>query len=85
MSDPIYSALLVQGAKSTLQSALKKAPNLLSHLQQWILKLYGRVGYHKTLVAIANKHARQVWAILAKGEAYDQDAWKRMNKELTMQ
>jgi len=29
-------------------------------------------------VAIANKHARQVWAILTKGEAYDQDAWKRI-------
>ena len=83
--DAYLRTLLVQGAKSTLQSALKKAPNLLSHMQQWILKLYGRVGYHKTLVAIANKHARQVWAILAKGEAYDQDAWKRMNKELAMQ
>ena len=47
-------------------------------MQQWILKLYGRVGYHKTLVAIANKHARQVWAILAKGEAYDQEAWQRI-------
>jgi transposase len=83
--DAYLRTLLVQGAKSTLQSALKKAPNLLSHLQQWILKLYGRIGYHKTLVAIANKHARQVWAILAKGEAYDQDAWKSMHKEFTMQ
>lgn len=83
--DAYLRTLLVQGAKSTLQSALKKAPNLLSHMQQWILKLYGRVGYHKTLVAIANKHARQVWAILAKGEAYDQDAWKRINNALSMQ
>ena len=77
--------LLVQGAKSTLQSTLKKAPNLPSHMQQWILKLYGRVGYHKTLVAIANKHARQVWAILAKEEVYDPEAWKRINNALSMQ
>ena len=54
-------------------------------MQQWILKLYGRVGYHKTLVAIANKHARQVWAMLAKGEQYDQQAWKRLAKEVAAQ
>lgn len=83
--DAYLRTLLVQGAKSTLQSAIKKAPNLLSHTQQWILKLYGRVGYHKTLVAIANKHARQVWAMLAKGEAYDQDAWKKFTKEVAAQ
>ena len=34
-------------------------------------------GYHKTLVAIANKNARQIWALLAKGEAYDLDAWQK--------
>ena len=27
------------------------------------------------LVAIANKHARQLWAMLAHGETYDADAW----------
>jgi transposase len=78
--DAYLRTLLVQGARSTLQYALKKLVDQLSHIQQWILKLYGRVGYHKTLVAIANKHARQVWAMLAKGEKYDQDAWKRMSK-----
>ena len=39
--------------------------------------LHARVGYHKTLVAIANKHARMIWALLAKGEAYDPTAWQR--------
>jgi len=34
----------------------------------------------KTLVAIANKHARMIWAILAKGEAYDPDAWRRWTR-----
>ena len=43
------------------------------------------IGYHKTLVAIANKHARQVWAMLVKGEAYDQDAWKKFAKEVAAQ
>ena len=83
--DAYLRTLLVQGAKSTLQSAIRKAPNLLSRMQQWILKLYGRVGYHKTLVAIANKHARQVWAMLAKGEEYDQEAWKQFTREVAAQ
>lgn len=75
--DAYLRSLLVQGARSTLQAALKKAPDKLNRMQQWILRLYGRVGYHKTLVAIANKNARQLWALLAKGEAYNLDAWQQ--------
>ena len=56
---------------------MKKAPDKLNRMQQWIIRLYGRVGYHKTLVAIANKHARQLWALLAKGETYDLNAWQQ--------
>ena len=40
-----------------------------------------RLGYHKALVAIANKHARMIWAILAKGEAYDPEAWRRLTPQ----
>jgi len=29
------------------------------------------------LVAIANKHLRILWAILAHGESYDPNAWRR--------
>ena len=75
--DSYLRSLLVQGARSTLQAALKKPPEQLNRMQQWIIRLYGRVGYHKTLVAIANKHARQLWALLAKGEAYDLNAWQK--------
>lgn len=83
--DAYLRTLLIQGAKSTLQSALKKTPELLSRIQQWILKLYGRVGYHKTLVAIANKHARQVWAMLAKGEEYNPKAWEKYAQAVSTQ
>lgn len=75
--DAYLRSLLVQGARSALQAALKKAPDKQNRMQQWIMRLYGRVGYHKTLVAIANKHARQLWAMLAKGETYDLSAWQR--------
>ncbi len=33
--------------------------------------------FGKLLVAIANKHARQLWAMLAREERYDADAWAR--------
>lgn len=75
--DAYLRSLLVQGARSTLQSTLKKAPDKQNRMQQWIIRLYGRVGYHKTLVAIANKNARQLWALLAKGETYDLNAWQQ--------
>ena len=67
----------MQGARSTLLSALRAAPERASRLQRWILALYARKGYFKTLVAIANKHARMVWVILAHGERYDPNAWQR--------
>ena len=75
--DRYLRALLVQGARSTLQSALLRAPEKRSRIEQWIVDLRHRVGYHKTLVAIANKHARICWAILAKNEPYDPLAWQR--------
>ena len=75
--DTYLRGLLTQGARSTLQSALGRSPDQRSHLQHWIVALHARVGYHKTLVAIANKHVRIIWAILAKGEHYDPNAWQR--------
>lgn len=77
--------LLIQGARSTLQAALRTEPCRANHLQRWIIALYARKGYHKTLVAIANKHARMVWAMLAKDEHYDPSAWRRhpMNQALS--
>jgi hypothetical protein len=55
----------------------RESPDTLTRLQQWIVALNGRIGYHKTLIAIANKHARQLWAVLAKGESYNPQAWQR--------
>jgi transposase len=75
--DTYLRGLLTQGARSTLQSALRRQPDKRSRLQSWTVALHDRVGYHKTLVAIANKHARILWAILAHGDQYNPDAWKR--------
>ena len=43
--------------------------------QIWIRDIATRLPFGKVLVAIANKHARQLWAMLARGEHYDADAW----------
>ena len=69
--------LLIQGARSTLQAAINAEPLRANRLQRWIIALYGRKGYYKTLIAIANKHARILWAMLAKDEHYDAAAWQR--------
>lgn len=69
--------LLIQGARSTLQSALKAEPERTTRLQRWMIGLYARKDYYKALVAIANKHARILWAMLAKEESYDAAAWQR--------
>lgn len=75
--DAYLRCVLVQGARSSLQSALKKEPLLRNHEQRWMTQLRDRIGFQKTLVAIANKHARQIWAMMSKGEDYNPDAWKQ--------
>jgi len=77
--NPYLRGLLVHSAGSVLNAALRRqriSPDKLSRLQQWMVSLYERVGYAKAKVAIANKHARQVWAMLHKGEAYNAEAWR---------
>jgi len=75
--DAYLRTLLIQGARSTLQAAMKRMPDKRTRIQQWMIGLAARVGYHKTLVAIANKHARMIWSILAKGEEFNIDAWQQ--------
>jgi len=75
--DAYLRGLLTQGARSAVQSALRRKPEKRSRLEQWIIELHGRVGYHKTLVAIANKYLRILWAILARKEDFDARAWLR--------
>ncbi len=66
--DAYLRGLLVQGARSALQAALRAAPPRRTKLAAWIVATYERIGYHKTLVAIANKHARLIWVLLTRDE-----------------
>ena len=73
--DAYLRTLLVQGARSSLQRAKAVTIEKATPEQIWIKNLSARLSFGKVLVAIANKHARQLWAILARDEHYDPDAW----------
>lgn len=59
--------LLFQGARTAVTTAHRRD----DRLSRWIVQLRARVGLYRTVVAVANKHARILWAILAKGERFD--------------
>ena len=73
--DAYLRTLLIQGARSSLQRAKAVSVEKSTPEQIWIRQLASRMGFGKVLVAIANKHARQLWAMLAHEETYDPDAW----------
>lgn len=62
--DPYLRTLLIMGARSMLQTALRRT----DRLARWALGVRARRGYHRACVAIAAKHARIIWAMLAKNE-----------------
>jgi transposase len=65
--DDYLRTLLIQGAKSAVMSAHKRR----DRISQWLVQLIARVGWQKAAVALANKNARILWAVLAKGRRFD--------------
>lgn len=72
--DAYLRTLLIQGARSSLQRAKAVALDKATPEQRWIRTLDQRLPFGKVLVAIANKHARQTWAMLAHDVDYDPHA-----------
>ena len=62
--DAYLRSLLVQGARSVLQTA----PAHADRVSRWSLGIEQRRGYYRALVAIAAKNARIAWALLAKDQ-----------------
>ncbi len=58
--------LLLHGARSVVQWSENKS----DALSVWIQALLRRMHYSKVVVAVANKLARMLWAVLSKGEHY---------------
>jgi transposase len=64
--DRYLRKLLVHGARATLRWAQTKT----DRRSQWIRGVLERRGWNRTAVAVANKNARIVWALLSKGGVY---------------
>lgn len=65
--DSYLRTLLIQAAKSAVNTAHKRK----DRLSCWVQQLKERVGWQKAVVALANKHARILWAMLTRGRAFD--------------
>lgn len=58
--------LLVHGTRAVVRTALRKTDSR----SIWVNQLRQRRGYNRATVAVANKNARVVWAVLTSGEPY---------------
>jgi transposase len=59
-------ALLVHGARAVVRTA----PGQSDRANQWVNQLRERRGFNRTTVAVANKMARIIWAVLRTDEPY---------------
>ena len=65
--DDYLRTLLIQGAKAAVMSAGKRDdPN-----SRWLAQLVARVGWQKACVAMANKNARILWAVMTRQQGFD--------------
>lgn len=64
--DSYVRKLLVHGARSAVNRCGKKNDKK----SKWVIDKKNRIGYNKASVALANKNARIIWAIMATGECY---------------
>jgi transposase len=67
--DDYLRTLLIQGAKSAVMTAARRH----DRISQWLVQLTARVGWQKAVVEMANKNARILWAVLARGRRFDPD------------
>ena len=65
--DPYLRTLLIQGAKSVVNTAHTRT----DPISRWVLALKQRSGWQRAVVALANKNARILWAVMTRGERFD--------------
>lgn len=76
--DIYLRTLLIQGARAVLNAKLRftteaqKNKKDFSKFTEWMFNLSERCGHNKTTVAIANKLARVVFAVLRNGNDYNE-------------
>jgi len=79
--DDYLRTLMIQGAKSAVMTANKRD----DPTSRWLVQLTARVGWQKACVAMANKNARILWAVMTREEGFDPKhiSVKPMTKQLT--
>ena len=65
--DDYLRTLLIQGAKSAVMSVDKRD----DPTSRWLKELIQRVGWQKACVAMANKNARILWAVMTREQGFD--------------
>ena len=65
--DTYLRTLLIQAAKSAVLTAHRRSDRISS----WLCALRERSGWQIAAVALANKNARILWALMTKGAAFD--------------
>ena len=65
--DTYLRTLLIHGARAVIRVAERK----VGHADSWLARLMGRRNHNVAAVALANKNARTVWALLAHGRDYE--------------
>ena len=65
--DMYLRSLLIQGAKSAVLTAHKRD----DPISKWLHQLREKSGWQKAAVAMANKNARILWAMMTKGSSFD--------------
>lgn len=64
--DVYLRTLLIHGTRAVLARLTEKT----DRQSAWVRSLIERRGYKRATVALAAKHARTIWAMLAKGQTY---------------
>lgn len=62
----ISEPCLIHGARSVVRTAQRKT----EPFSQWVNSLRERRGMNRAIVAVANKNARIIWAMLNKNEEF---------------
>jgi len=65
--DDYLRTLLIQGAKAAVMSAGKRD----DPTSRWLVQLTARVGWQKACVAMANKNARILWAVMTREQGFE--------------
>ena len=62
--DRYLRSLLIHGARS----AITRSKNMPTKTRNWVNQVVERRGTNKAVVALANKNARIMWALMTRGE-----------------